>query len=121
MSKPLEFPALAQFVTATAGRNMTKAAYVAVVTGVVLMMLLSIDPAYNALHGWVDALLFACLVFFIFEWVVRLRQAVLGHRVAAYLLSIRASSTPPARSRYRRRWRSAPAPRPPGCSACSGC
>ena len=38
MSKPLEFPALAQFVTATAGRNMTKAAYVAVVTGVVLMM-----------------------------------------------------------------------------------
>ncbi len=89
MSKPLEVPALAQFVTATAGRNMTKAAYVAVVTGVVLMILLSIEPAYNALHSWVDLLLFACLVFFIFEWVVRLRQAVLGHRVVAYLLSIR--------------------------------
>jgi voltage-gated potassium channel len=76
-------------VTATAGRNMTKAAYVAVVAGVVLMLLLSIDSAYSALYGWLDALLFACLVFFIFEWVVRLRQAVRTQRVAGYLLSIR--------------------------------
>ncbi len=89
MSKPLETTALAQFVTATAGRNMTKAAYVAVVTGVVLMILLSIDSAYNALHFWINALLFACLVFFIFEWVVRLRQAILGQRVVPYLLSVR--------------------------------
>jgi voltage-gated potassium channel len=97
MSKPLEFPvlssalssALARYTNATAGRNMTKAAYVAVVTGVVLMMLLSIEPAYSALHYWINALLFACLVFFIFEWVVRMRQAVQAHRVAAYLLSIR--------------------------------
>jgi voltage-gated potassium channel len=76
-------------VTATAGRNMTKAAYVAVVAGVVLMVLLSIDSAYSALQGWLDALLFACLVFFIFEWVVRLRQAVRAQRVADYLLSTR--------------------------------
>jgi voltage-gated potassium channel len=89
MPKPLIFPALTQLVTATAGRNMTKAAYVAVVTGVVLMTVLSIEPAYNAMHSWVDVLLFVCLVFFIFEWVVRLRQAVLGHRVLAYLLSVR--------------------------------
>jgi voltage-gated potassium channel len=89
MSKPLDSPVLAQFVAATAGRNMTKAAYVAVIAGVVLMVLLTIDPAYNALHYWIDALLFTCLVFFIFEWVVRLRQAVLAQRVAAYLLSIR--------------------------------
>jgi voltage-gated potassium channel len=97
MSKPLEFPvlssalssALARYTAATAGRNMTKAAYVAVVTGVVLMMLLSIEPAYNALHYWINALLFACLIFFIFEWVVRMRQAVQAHRVAAYLFSIR--------------------------------
>jgi voltage-gated potassium channel len=41
------------------------------------------------LYGWLDALLFACLVFFIFEWVVRLRQAVRTQRVAGYLLSIR--------------------------------
>jgi voltage-gated potassium channel len=89
MSKPLETTALAQFVTATAGRNMTKAAYVAVVTGVVLMILLSIDSAYNALHFWINALLFTCLVFFIFEWVVRLRQAIRGQRVVPYLLSVR--------------------------------
>jgi voltage-gated potassium channel len=97
MSKPLESPALssalsnalARYAAATAGRNMTKAAYIAVVTGVVLMMLLSIEAAYNALHYWIDALLFACLVFFIFEWAVRMRQAVQAHRVVAYLLSIR--------------------------------
>jgi voltage-gated potassium channel len=88
MSEP-DSSAYAQFVTATAGRNMTKAAYVAVVAGVVLMLLLSIDSAYNALHGWLDALLFACLVFFVFEWVVRLRQAFRMQRVASYLLSIR--------------------------------
>ncbi|WP_256378714.1 hypothetical protein [Bradyrhizobium sp. URHD0069] len=34
MSKPLVSPALAQFVASTAGRNMTKAAYVAVACGV---------------------------------------------------------------------------------------
>jgi voltage-gated potassium channel len=97
MSKPLEFPALssalssalARYMAATAGRNMTKAAYVAVVAGVVLMTLLSIEPTYNALHYWIDVLLFGCLVFFIFEWAVRMRQAVQAHRVAAYLLSIR--------------------------------
>ena len=55
MSKPLAFPALAQFVAATAGRNMTKAAYVAVATGVAMMLLLTVDPAYEAAHRWVDA------------------------------------------------------------------
>jgi voltage-gated potassium channel len=97
MSKPLESSALsgalssalAKYVAATAGRNMTKAAYVAVASGIVLMMLMSIDPAYSALHHWIDGLLFVCLLFFIFEWVVRMRQAVFGHRVVAYLLSIR--------------------------------
>ena len=44
MSKPLVFPALAQFVAATAGRNMTKAAYVAVAIGVVMMLLLTVGP-----------------------------------------------------------------------------
>jgi voltage-gated potassium channel len=89
MPEPPASSAFAQFVTATAGRNMTRAAYVAVVAGVVLMVLLSIDSAYSALDGWLNALLFACLVFFIFEWVVRLRQAVRTGRVAGYLLSIR--------------------------------
>ena len=55
MSKPLVFSALTQFVAATAGRNMTKAAYAAIVIGVLTMVLLSVDPAYEAAHRWVDA------------------------------------------------------------------
>jgi voltage-gated potassium channel len=87
MSKPLVSPALAQFVAATAGRNMTKAAYVAVATGVVMMVLLTVDPAYEAAHHWVDAVLWACLAFFVFEWVVRLRQAFMAQRGLAYVIS----------------------------------
>ena len=44
MSKRLILPALAQFVAATAGRNMTKAAYVAVTVGVATMVLLTVAP-----------------------------------------------------------------------------
>ena len=87
MSKPLVSPALTQFVAATAGRNMTKAAYVAVATGVVMMLLLTVDPAYEAAHHWVDAMLWACLAFFVFEWAVRLRQAFMTQRGLAYVIS----------------------------------
>jgi voltage-gated potassium channel len=87
MSKPLAFPGLAEFAAATAGRNMTKAAYVAVAAGVVMMVLLTVDPAYEAAHRWVDGLLWGCLAFFVFEWAVRLRHAVLTQRGWAYALS----------------------------------
>ena len=87
MSKPLFFPALAQFAAATAGRNMTKAAYVAIAIGFVMMLMLTVAPAYEAAHFWVDATLWACLVFFIFEWVVRLRHAFMSERGWAYALS----------------------------------
>jgi voltage-gated potassium channel len=89
MSKPLEFPALAQFVAATAGRNMTKAAYLAVTAGVVMMLVLTVAPAYEAAHHWVDAVLWACLAFFLFEWVVRLHHAILAQRGWSYALSVR--------------------------------
>jgi voltage-gated potassium channel len=87
MTKPLVTPALAQFVTATAGRNMTRPAYVAVAAGVVMMVLLTVAPAYEAAHHWVDAVLWACLAFFMFEWVVRLRQAFLTQRGWGYAAS----------------------------------
>jgi voltage-gated potassium channel len=87
MSKPLVSPALAQFVAATAGRNMTRAAHVAVATGVVGMVLLTVDPAYEAAHRWVDAVLWACLAFFVFEWVVRLRHAFSTQRGWSYVIS----------------------------------
>jgi voltage-gated potassium channel len=87
MSKPLVSPALAQFVAATAGRNLTTAAYVAIATGVIMMLLLTVDPAYEGAHRWVDAALWACLAFFVFEWVVRLRYAFLAQPGWSYAVS----------------------------------
>src|SRR5216683_1258134 len=89
MSKRLVHPALAQFINATAGRNMTKAAYVAVTIGVGMMVLLTVSPAYEAAHRWVDGVLWACLAYFVFEWAVRLRHAVRSQRGWAYGLSVR--------------------------------
>src|ERR1700732_5174880 len=86
-SKPRAFPALAQFAAATAGRNMTKAAYLAVAAGVVMMIILTVDPAYEAAHHWVDAVLWACLAFFMFEWVVRLRHGFRTQRGWIYAIS----------------------------------
>ena len=87
MSKPLFFPALAQFAAATAGRNMTKVAYVAIAIGFVMMLMLTVAPAYEAAHYWVDTTLWACLAFFVFEWMVRLRHAFTSQRGWAYALS----------------------------------
>jgi voltage-gated potassium channel len=87
MSNPPVFPALAQFATATTGRNMTRPAYVAVTAGVAMMVLLTVDPAYETAHHWVDAILWACLAFFVFEWVVRLRHAFAAQRGWSYALS----------------------------------
>src|ERR1700683_1654820 len=89
MSKAPFSARLEKFVTATTGRNMTKAAYVAVTCGVAMMVLLTVEPAYSTLHAGVDALLWACLAYFVFEWVIRLRHAArTGHR-SAYLFSFR--------------------------------
>ena len=54
MPKPLVLHALAQFVTATTGRNMTRPAYAAVAVGVLTMVLLTVDPAYEMAHHWVE-------------------------------------------------------------------
>src|SRR5580704_11816801 len=71
MSQAPVSSAFTQFVTATASRNMTKAAYLAVAIGVAAMVALSVsDTSY-----WADTLLWACLAFFAFEWVVRLRHS----------------------------------------------
>ena len=76
MSRSAIYSALTQFVATTAGRNMTKAAYLAVAVGVAAMVTLTVDPAYGAAHRWVDATLWTCLVFFAFEWVVRIRNSL---------------------------------------------
>jgi voltage-gated potassium channel len=89
MSQPSPSSPFAQFVTATAGRNMTTTARIAATIGVVMMVLLTVDPAYTALHTGIDALLWACLVFFVFEWAVRLRHAASTGRRGAYIWSFR--------------------------------
>src|SRR6195952_4166213 len=88
MTKPVT-AAVVQFVAATAGRNPTRPAYIAVAVGLATLLLLTVDPAYEAAHHWVDAILWLCLVFFIFELGVRIRHAALFHRVPAYFLSAR--------------------------------
>jgi voltage-gated potassium channel len=86
MSKPF-IPAFAQFIAATTGRGMTKAAMVAVATGLFMMLILTVDPAYEAAHRWVDAILWACVAFFIFEWTVRLQYAIRAGRGLGYVVS----------------------------------
>jgi voltage-gated potassium channel len=87
LSKSLVFPVLARFVTTTGGRNMTRAAYVAVAIGVGMMVLLTIDPAYEAAGRGIIAVLWACLAYFAFEWVARIRATMLAGRALAYLTS----------------------------------
>jgi voltage-gated potassium channel len=89
MSNSSAFTVLERFVTATTGRNMTKAAYVAVTCGVAMMVLLTVEPAYAAAHEYVDALLWGCLAFFVLEWAIRLRHAFSVGRQWAYISSFR--------------------------------
>ncbi|HSY56638.1 MAG TPA: cyclic nucleotide-gated ion channel, partial [Bradyrhizobium sp.] len=89
MSKSSVSTSLERFVTATSGRNMTGAAYVAVSCGVAMMVTLTVDPAYAAIHHWVDALLWACLAFFVLEWAIRLHHAFGAGRRWAYVFSFR--------------------------------
>lgn len=79
--------ATAQFLGATAGRNMTTAAYAAVTIGIAVMVMLTVAPAYEAAHRWVDAVLWACWAYFLFEWGVRLHHALRLQRISAYVIS----------------------------------
>jgi voltage-gated potassium channel len=87
MSKRLVLSALAQFIAMTAGRNMTKAAYAAVSAGVAAMVVLTVAPAYEMAQHWVDAVLWTCLVYFVFEWLVRLRHMAGQGRLSLYAFS----------------------------------
>lgn len=89
MPKRLVLTALTLFAAQTAGRNMTKAAYVAVTVGVTVMVLMTVVPAYQAAHLWVAAVLWTCWAYFLFEWVARLRYARTSQRGWGYALSFR--------------------------------
>lgn len=72
--------AFKHFLAATAGRGVTRLAYVAVAIGVAMLLLVTVSPAYEATHHWVDSVLWACLAFFVFEWLVRLWQNLVVER-----------------------------------------
>ena len=101
---------------------MTKAAYVAVTIGIAVMVLLTVAPAYEAAHHWVDAVLWACWAYFVFEWAVRLRHAGKSQRSWAYALSGRGLvDAVGAMARYRSPSSVALNPKRRGCSPCCGC
>ena len=68
------------------------------------MVVLTVDPAYEAAHHWVDAVLWACLAFFVFEWAGAAAPAWRRQgRLSLYVLSGRGLVDASARSRCRSR------------------
>ena len=63
-------------MAATASRNMTSVAYVAIALGVAAMVAHTVDSVQEATHPWLDAILWSCLAFFTFEWAVRIRHSL---------------------------------------------
>jgi voltage-gated potassium channel len=88
MSKPF-VPAFVQFMIATTTRGMTRLARVVIAVGLVMMLVVTVDPAYEAAQHWVDALLWACVAFFMFEWIVRLQHSIRSRRLSGYAVSFR--------------------------------
>jgi voltage-gated potassium channel len=66
---------------------MAVASWTVVAIGLFGLLVLTVDPAYEAAHHWVEALLWACLAWFAFEWLARLVRAVQVRRGAAYAFS----------------------------------
>jgi voltage-gated potassium channel len=87
MSRPFIFPYLAQLAAVAAGRRMTAASYGFVAAGLLALVILTVDPAYEAAHHWVEAALWVCLAFFTVEWMARLIRAIRAQRGWAYALS----------------------------------
>src|SRR4029079_4242280 len=51
------------------------------------MVVLTMAPAYEMAHRWVDTVLWTCLVYFVFEWLVRLRHMARQGRLSLYVFS----------------------------------
>jgi voltage-gated potassium channel len=87
MARPFIFPHLAQLAALAAGRRIAAASYVIVAAGLLALVILSVDPAYEAAHRWVEAALWTCLSFFAVEWLARLVRAIRARRGLTYSLS----------------------------------
>jgi voltage-gated potassium channel len=85
MSRPSILPYLEQLVAG--GRRMAVASWAVVAVGLFGLLVLTVDPVYEAAHHWIEALLWACLAWFAFEWLSRLTRAVRARRGRAYAFS----------------------------------
>lgn len=88
MSKLPFTASFASLTAATASRAMTGATYLAIAIGLIGLTLLTVGPSINQLR-WIEGLLFVALVFFIWEWLVRLAHARRDGKLTAYVLSLR--------------------------------
>ncbi|MGC2082418.1 MAG: ion transporter [Bradyrhizobium sp.] len=86
MSKSLHRPALGRFLAAMAA-HATRATYAAVVVGIVAMVLLTVDSAYEAAPHLISGTLWACLAFFVVEWAMRVHDAGRTHGMATYFFA----------------------------------
>src|SRR4051812_46072713 len=86
MSKP-HLPAFALFVAVTASRRMTTAGYIAIASGLAALLVLTLAPAYEMAHRWLESVLWLCLCFFIFEWLVRLAHTIRAKHGLKYAIS----------------------------------
>jgi voltage-gated potassium channel len=87
MSRPFILSYLAQRTAVAAGRRMTAAVYVILAIGLSALLVLTVEPAYEAARRWIEAALWACLAFFAFEWLARMVRAIRARRGRAYCLS----------------------------------
>jgi voltage-gated potassium channel len=83
------FSFLKRLTVATVTRGLTPATHAAVATGIIAVLVVSFEPVYEAGHGWIEAVLWTCLGFFIWEWLVRMIHARRSQQLWAYLLSSR--------------------------------
>ena len=83
------FSFVKRLTVATVTRGLTPATHAAVATGIVALLVVSFEPAYDLGHSWIETLLWMCLGFFVWEWLVRLIHARRSHQLGAYLLSSR--------------------------------
>jgi len=79
----------AHLLATTAGRGVSRPAYLAVAVGLAMLLVLTVDPAYEASHRWVDAVLWVCLCYFALEWLVRLWRHFRVGRGWRYAVSAR--------------------------------